>query len=188
MAHRQTTNTLRIIEWNANGILKERLEFAEFLKSNSIDIALIAETKLSTHAIWRIPNYSIYRTDGQTAVQGGTAIVIKNNISHTHTITNGLTNVQLTTVEIHTSTRPITIGALYNSPSKDLLISELDIITNTNSFIIGGDFNAKDVHWNSRTTTLYKWTIRHNRTSHTNSLPICSKSSTRCTRHFHYKT
>ena len=196
MAHRHLTDTLRIQEWNANGILKERLEFAEFTKSNSIDIALIAETKLSTHTTWRMPNYSIYRTDGPTAVQGGTAIVIKNNISHTHTITNGLTNVQLTTVEIHTSTRSIIMGALYNFPSKDLLTSDLDIITSTNNFIIGGDFNAKDVHWNSRTTnkrgrTLlqhYKWTIRHNRTSHTNSLPICSKSSTRCTRHFHYKT
>ena len=152
MALRQTTNTLRILEWNANGILKERLEFAEFLKSNTIDIALIAETKLSTQVIWRIPNYSICRTDGPTARQGGTAIVIRNNISHTHTIINGLTNAQLTTVDIHTNNRTITVGALYNSPSKDLLNTDLDLITNTNNFIIGGDFNAKEPHWNSRTT------------------------------------
>ena len=105
MALRQTTNTLRIMAWNANGILKERLEFSEFLKSNTIDIALIAETKLSTQVTWRIPNYSIYRTDGPTTGHGGTAIVIKNTISHNHTTINGLTNVQLTTVDIHTTNK-----------------------------------------------------------------------------------
>ena len=59
-----------------------------------------------------------------------------------------------TFIQIQYNNHPLLIGAVYYSPNKKFLISELDSITQiSNNFIIGGDLNAKNVEWNSRITT-----------------------------------
>ena len=154
MGHRQIhiNKPIKILEWNANGIRRESVEFTYILQTHNIDIALISETKIPNDVIWRIPNYDIYRTEGPQRGQGGTAVIIKNSINHSPTNINGLIDIQLTAIDIYTDNRQITIGSVYVSPSKELTKTDLDTLTrHNNEFIFGGDFNAKNTEWNSRT-------------------------------------
>ena len=153
MALRLSQDTpLRLLLWNANGIRREALEFAHTLKTEDIDIALISETKIQDDSPWHMPGYDIYKTQGQLRGHGGTAIAIKNTITHTQTYINGHENIQLTEIETYTNRR-MTVGAIYVPPSKDLKAEDLDLLTiNHANFIYGGDFNAKHPDWNSRTT------------------------------------
>jgi exonuclease III len=47
-------NNLRIIHWNANGILNKANEFHTLLIREKIDIALISETKLKPTSQFKI--------------------------------------------------------------------------------------------------------------------------------------
>ena len=154
MAHRQTQDLpLRLLTWNANSIRREALEFAHLLKTEDIDIALISETKIQDDSSWHMPDYDIYKTQGPNRGHGGTAVVIKNTITHSQTFINGLENIQLTAIDIYANNRSMTVGAIYIPPRADLKVEDLDLMTtNKPNFIYGGDFNAKCTDWNSRTT------------------------------------
>ena len=153
MAHRQLQDRpLRLLTWNANGIRREALEFAHIIKTEDIDIALVSETKIQDDSPWHMPDYDIYKTQGPHRGHGGTAIAIKNTITHTQTFIDGLENIQLTAIEIYSNNRRMTVGAIYISPTADLKVEDLDLLTtNKANFIYGGDFNAKCTDWNSRT-------------------------------------
>ena len=107
---------------------------------------------MQDEAIWRIPNYDVYKTEGPTRGHGGTAVVVKSTISHVPVTINGLENIQMTAIEIHPHNRRIIVGAVYIPPTKELLRTDLDSLTNfSNDYIFGGDFNAKHTDRNSRT-------------------------------------
>ena len=152
MANRRPNRPIKILLWNSNGIRREQLEFAQLLKHKKIDIALISEAKLSTNAHFHISGYNSYWNQGPTPQIDGTAVILKNNIQHTQTSINGITNIQNTAITIYTINQPITVGAIYISPRTNLTSQELDNLTqHSQSFIFGGDFNAKHTTWNSRT-------------------------------------
>jgi len=52
--------TIRIAEWNANGLLHHKLELTQFLQDNKIDVLLVSETHSTSRTVLNIPNYSIY--------------------------------------------------------------------------------------------------------------------------------
>ena len=134
------TRPLRILEWNANGIRREILEFTQLLHIHKIDIALISETKISDEATWRSSEYEVWKTEGPIRGHGGTAVVVKSTITHSPITANGLESIQLMAIELYPRNRRITIGSVYIPPSKDLLRTYLDTLTRySNDFIIGGD-------------------------------------------------
>lgn len=150
-------NNLKIVTWNANGILAKLPTFEVFLNSQNIDICLLTETHLTNNNYlnFNIENYKIYNAicPGNTA-RGGSSIIIKNTIDHFEFGKIESTETQMTIVQLHSLKQKINIGALYCSPNcrirkeafKSLLL-ELG-----NMFILGGDFNAKHLDWGSRVT------------------------------------
>jgi exonuclease III len=75
--------SLRIAQWNANGLQNHQEEIKTFLKINNIDILLISETHFTDKNYFNVPSYKIYQTnypDGKA--HGGTAIIIKESIDH----------------------------------------------------------------------------------------------------------
>jgi len=69
--------TLRIAEWNANGLHNHTSEIIQFLHDTNIDILLVAETHFTDRTVVKIPNYSIYHCkhpDG--TARGGAEIII----------------------------------------------------------------------------------------------------------------
>lgn len=145
---------LTIMYWNADGIERDKLLLTVVLQTKQIDLALICETRLKINTNLKIRNYDIYHSPGPNPPYGGTAVIIKSCIPHHATQIPALQNLQLTAVNIKTSTEILCIGALYHSPSYELLDSDLNIMNNISQhFILAGDLNSKNTDWNSRITT-----------------------------------
>jgi exonuclease III len=49
--------TIRIAEWNANGLLNHKLELIQFLQDNKIDVLLVSETHFTDRTVLKVPNY-----------------------------------------------------------------------------------------------------------------------------------
>jgi hypothetical protein len=55
--------SLKVVAFNANGILRRRYKLNKQLKYLYIDVALLSEIHLKPHKRFFIPNYHFYRTD-----------------------------------------------------------------------------------------------------------------------------
>lgn len=150
-----TRKDLRIATWNANGLLGKKEELEVFLTGQDIDICLISETHMTNQSYLKISKYRAYHTphpDNQAS--GGSAIIIKNSISHAVGVHLQKEEIQLTTVTIDSKIHNITIGAVYCPPKYNLKKQDYDnLLLHLNErFIVGGDFNAKHIDWGSRIT------------------------------------
>jgi exonuclease III len=74
---------LKIVTWNANGILGKLNELKVFLKLHDVDIMAITETKLLKSDKLLIKGYSIMRKERNTDTRGGgVAIFVKRGIPY----------------------------------------------------------------------------------------------------------
>lgn len=78
-------NALKIIIWNANGLLSQekRNEVKAFVIDEEIDVMLVSETHFTDINSFYIRGYITYSTNypGKKA-RGGTAIIIRRGIGH----------------------------------------------------------------------------------------------------------
>lgn len=83
---------LKIIFWNACGILQKVSELQTLANKYKIDVILIGETKLSSEKPLKIKNYHTYRTDNApqagTPSHGKTVVLILRHVVHRHMILN----------------------------------------------------------------------------------------------------
>lgn len=144
-----------MLAWNSNSIVNRLPEFRDYVAEEKFDVVLLCETFLKPANTLSVPNYHIYRSDRLTGRNGGVAVLVKKNIHHERIPNFNIVNLEHAAVNILMSdNRPITIIAAYNSPSKPLLASDLSqIFPSSDRIILGGDLNAKNRLWNSRTTT-----------------------------------
>lgn len=145
-----TNKVLRIATWNANGLLNHKQEVITFININKIDILLVSETHFTDLSYFSIPNYTTYTTthpDG--TAHGGTAIIIKNSISHYELEKHQTNEIQATSVNINTDNRNINVTAVYCPPRHTISVDNYKQFFRSlgNRFIAGGDWNAKHTHW-----------------------------------------
>lgn len=148
--------SIRVMEWNANGLSQHQRELEAVLNTENIDICLVAETHFTKESFTRIKNYLIYHTmHPSNTARGGSAIIIKNNLKHHEEEKFASYNIQATTITIDTIKQKLTISAIYCPPRYTIQSHEyVEIFEKLNGrFIIGGDFNAKHTHWGSRLIT-----------------------------------
>ncbi|GFX36706.1 probable RNA-directed DNA polymerase from transposon X-element [Trichonephila clavipes] len=146
---------LSIYSWNADGVRSRIVEIRDFIDKHAPDLFLIQETHLRPEHSFKIPNYYCYRNDRTHPAPGwgGTAILIKNCISHYHVPTPPqTTGVEATLIMLTPMDHePIVIGSTYFPPSYQNfrnLGDALDPIFNINNItILVGDFNAKHTSW-----------------------------------------
>jgi transposase len=117
---------------------------------------LITETHFTTKSHINIPNYTIYDTkhpDG--TAHGGSAVIVNNKIKHYATEKYSYEHLQAASIVIEDYQGSMTISAIYCPPKHKNKKTEFDHFFKTlgNKFIAGGDFNAKNTQWGSRTTT-----------------------------------
>lgn len=141
--------------WNANGILNKRNELEVFLKVQNVDICLLSETHLRKDDILAFSGYQVYHTthpDNQP--KGGSAVIIRNDLQHYEYCKIQNPEMQLTAVLITSAKQKFNVGALYCPPrfsiNKDLFKSMLAELGER--FILGGDYNSKNIEWGSRLT------------------------------------
>jgi exonuclease III len=147
---------LKIVVWNANGLLNHIPEVKTFLYSNDIDIMLISETHFTHKSYLKISKYNVYHTmhpDG--TAHGGTAIIIKNNIIHHVDQEYRQDCIQATTVKLEEKLTTTSVTAIYCPPKHIITEEQFENFLNTQGhrFIIGGDYNAKHPQWGARLIT-----------------------------------
>lgn len=149
-------NSLRIMAWNADGIIKHANELEATLKIGDIDICLISETHLTNHTFVNIKNYETHCTNHPSNnARGGSAILIKRSIKHHEEDKYSTEEFQTTTISVQVEGIYLAISALYSPPKHKIKHEQYKQLLSRykGRFIIGGDFNAKNIHWGSRLTT-----------------------------------
>ena len=148
-----TDRSLLILLWNANGLRPHLNELLTLLHDRRVDICLLSETHLTSRSPLRVQGYVSHRTDHpDDSAHGGTAILVRQQLSH-HLLPPTCTeSLQSTSVSVNTFPFPLSVSAVYCPPSKPL--TETQFVSYFRSlgprFISGGDFNAKHPRWGSR--------------------------------------
>jgi exonuclease III len=138
---------LKVIEVNANDIVRQCYELSKQLQDLHVDVALLSETHLKPHEKFFISNYHFYRTDRHPGRKGGTAVVVRRGVPHNHV---DLVSIQATGVCIPVGNSEVLLASVYKSPGRawsDADITEL--LSFRRKSILAGDLNAKHPFWNS---------------------------------------
>lgn len=148
--------TIKILTWNSNGLQQHHLELEAILNIRNIDVCLISETHFTKQSLIKFKGYKIYHTiHPDNSARGGSAVIIKENILHYEEIKYQTEEIQATAVNIQTYDFPVVVAAIYSPPrhsiKKDQYINFFKNMGNT--FIVGGDYNAKNEIWGSRLTS-----------------------------------
>jgi exonuclease III len=117
---------IKIIAFNANGIIRQRYEFSTQLQTRRIDVALLSETHLKPHERFSVINYHFYRNDRHPVIKGGTAIAVKKGVPHRYVDLPPLISIEATGVCIPIVNTEILLAAVYRSPVSDW--ADTDII------------------------------------------------------------
>lgn len=109
--------SVRIVAWNANGLLQHRNEIQVFVELNKIDTCLISETHFTRESYLKIRGYNVYHTiHPQNVTRKGSAIIIKKNFLHNIKTKIETEQVQLMALKIKTRRHKIIVGAIYCPP------------------------------------------------------------------------
>lgn len=148
--------SISILAWNANGLIPHKNELQVILELNNIDLCLISETHMTNEQYCKMKGYKFYHTlHPSNNARGGSGVFVKEHLKHYENIKFQSESIQLASVTIQTMQAPITVASIYCPPGKKLTKENLNPLFKElgGRFIIGGDFNAKHIHWGSRMTT-----------------------------------
>lgn len=144
------------MQWNANGLTRHKDELLATLNEKNIDICLVCETHFNNQSYISLKNYDIYHSNHPSNnSRGGSAVIVKSNIEHWLENNISCEEFQATTVTVIVSSSPMSVTSVYSPPRhniKSTLYKEL-INSHKYRFVMGGDFNAKNIQWGSRLTT-----------------------------------
>lgn len=149
------TKFIRIMEWNANGLIQHKNELQAILDKENIDICLICETHFTKQSFIRFKNYSVYHTiHPSNNARGGSAIIVKSNIDHYEEEKTSMEEFQATTITCKVNNTNMSFTSVYCPPRHELKCDKYKLLINKHKFkfIMGGDFNSKNIHWGSRLT------------------------------------
>jgi exonuclease III len=149
------TNTLRILAWNANGLLQHKEHLLVALIEHKIDVCLISETHFTRESYLKLRGYEVYHTvHPSNCAKGGSAVIVKTGLSHYEDVKIEKVEFQVTSVTLKTSAGTITVAAIYSPTRHNLKRGDyLSLLRRfPGNFIIGGDFNSKQTSWGSRLT------------------------------------
>jgi exonuclease III len=148
-------NTLKIVTWNANGLLKHIPELQPFFEIEKIDISLVSETHLTEKSHINIPNFACYHTPHPVhRARGGASVLVKKSIPHFEHCKLKSQIMQVTAISSQAKNKELNVAAIYCPPRCSRSKEDYCNLFQTlgNNFIIGGDYNAKHTYWGSRLT------------------------------------
>lgn len=156
--------------WNANGLQQHIHELKAFIADKQIDILLISETHFTEKSHLVIPNFKIYNTNHPAGTaRGGTAVIVKNSISHVCNTNYETEHIQATSITVRDGIGNITVAAVYCPPKHSISEQQFQNFYDSfgQRFIAAGDCNAKHSAWGSRLVTprgreLFKTMLKNN--------------------------
>lgn len=161
---------INIINWNANGLRYKLAELIYFAQIHDIHVISITETRLRPDIKINIPNYAVFRADGNSD-QRGVLLAVKNDLNPQQiSLPQNLKILEAVGASIHTSKGKVMFVSAYNSPasSKPLDVGSLgEIFRLETRVVISGDLNSRHSQWGCRTTNkngrkLLNFTLQNN--------------------------
>lgn len=150
------TRTLNFFAWNANGLKDRRNELEILLKFYQIDIALVSETHFTRESRLFFKGYKMYNAKHPSNnARGGASLLIRNEIKHNVVKCIETKHFQSVIVSVHTNLGTFNVAPVYCPPRFRITVNQYDnFFQNLGSrFLVGGDWNSKNVKWGSRLTT-----------------------------------
>lgn len=123
------------------------------LKNLQIDIALLSETNFTKDSRWLFEGYKTYNSrHPSNNARGGASIFIRNNIKHSLIDVIENEKFLVAIIEIESTLRAFNIGVTYSPPRQLITRVEYQCLLAKlgHRFLIGGDWNSKNVRWASR--------------------------------------
>ena len=173
--HRRDRSASRIstLFWNAGGMSQSTfLELRHWLRSNPVDVAIIAETKWSFTSTWEDAEWAYLHTATDQRRSGGLLVMVARSLAHPDQL--GLDVVlpgRLIHVRVHGDSRSFDILAVYqyvnyrnptSTKNRDQFWNMLDDcirrLPSRNNFLCVGDFNCdlqQQAPWVGSTT--FSW-------------------------------
>lgn len=149
-------STIKIMQWNAQSIVSNRLVLSNFLYDNNIHIGIISETWLKPNQRFNIRGYSIERNDTGNK-HNGVAILIHNSIVYSKLVTTFDNSMQNIGVRISIGNKEISIISFYSPTNCNPILSKtkLDALIKSipRPMIFAGDFNAHHTSWGCNSTS-----------------------------------
>lgn len=147
---------LNLIAWNAGGLSASKaLELGDTLSNLQIDAALISETHFTREEKRFFEGYKMYNArHPSNNARGGASVVVRQNIKHSLIKIIESEKFQVVVIEIETELGRFNLASIY-SPPRHLItkIEYEELFQNLGRrFLIGGDWNCKNVRWASRLT------------------------------------
>ena len=106
--------SLRIVQWNANGLQSYEEETKLFLTQNFIDILLNSERHFTDKNYFSISRYKLFYTNHPDGTaHGGTAILIKETIEHYELLKYKEESIEVTSINVKRFPYEITITTIY---------------------------------------------------------------------------
>ena len=80
--HKSSQMTLKVMQWNAEGLMRKKTGLEHIMNKDKIDISCIQETHLQKDKTFKVGGYQCFRTDrGGDRKEGGIITLIKSNIN-----------------------------------------------------------------------------------------------------------
>ena len=127
-----------------------------FLQENIIDILLTSETHPNTKSYFKIPQYIYFTNHSGGNAHEGTAVIVKQTISHNELPKYEEDFPQATSIRVRTLSYELTVTAMYSPPKHNLKKDHYDLFFSTLSprFMAVGDYKSKHTVCGSRITTI----------------------------------
>ena len=165
------------------GLRSRRTELQLLLENISPICVCLQETKIPEDTFIPFKTYQHYFSNLGPNNQGGSAILVRNNIAHSQLPIQ--TDIQAVAISLAIDHTTYNICSIYLPPSIPFpKQSLLNIIRQLHKpFLILGDFNARHESWGNETHTL-RGTILHNIITTSDIIYLNTGSST----HHHFST
>ena len=180
-------NSLRVLQWNAGGLRARSTELLHFLSSHPVDLICIQESNLNSSSSFRIPGFSVLRSDrthsrsgilssDTTHASGGVVIFVRQGLSFSELSTTSLSSLDPYSdyVGINISLNNSSSVSFLNVYAPPIRSSPTDgrtdyfspsILSSSRNLFILGDLNCHHPLWDSRGTSdprreeVFDWVI-----------------------------
>ena len=133
--------SLNILQWNAEGVFRKKLELAERMNKENIDIACIQETHLNSTHRFQVRGYECFRSDRIERHKGGVLILVRNSINAEELRVETNQQAEINGADITHGEECIRIYNAYCPPDRDLSLEQMTI-PNQNCVVVG-NFNSQ---------------------------------------------
>ena len=160
--NKSSQTTLKVIQWNAEGLMMKKTELEHRMNKENIDICCIQETHVQNYETFKVRGYQCFRTDsGGDRRKGGIITLIKSNIN-AYMSSSSNDGAEQHTVTVNTLKRYILLVNYYCPNNVNLALHNIHV--RDSNFIIIGDFNSHSQSWDMTTLPLEERRLKHGRT------------------------